>query len=313
MRRFGLGLWVLVASVGVASAQTPAGGVAQAGVKPPPNSGAFFGAPLDQKFDAVELLKQAPAAPKLKPDAPAGTTPGALGPAGVIVGPPPAPPPPPKVWTGGAEFGLNGSSGNSDLLNMRFGSNFKRDYEHNLFVGDLLYVYTNQQRKVTKDQALLNLRDEQFLNGTPYSLFTAGQLEYDRLRAYDFRVGVYTGVGYQFWKTDRGTLRGRIGAGAVREIGGDDVRNRWVPEAVLGGDFTARIDERQALVTSADAYPNLSHLGQYRVRVRAAYEILVDPTHNLILRFGLQDRYDSAPGPAKRNDVDYFTSLMFRF
>src|SRR5689334_15885118 len=49
---------------------------------------------------------------------------------GTIFKPPPKDPPkdapPPKVWSGGAEFGLNGSEGNSDLFKVRFGSNVKR-------------------------------------------------------------------------------------------------------------------------------------------------------------------------------------------
>jgi hypothetical protein len=62
-----------------------------------------------------------------------------------------------------------------------------------------------------------------------------------------------------------------------------------------------------------DVYPNLSQLGQYRVRARAGYEIVIDPTRGMVLRLGLQERYDSSPGNAKRNDVSYFTSLLFKF
>jgi hypothetical protein len=27
----------------------------------------------------------------------------------------------------------------------------------------------------------------------------------------------------------------------------------------------------------------------------------------------VQDRYDSSPGPARRNDLNYFATLLFRF
>jgi hypothetical protein len=47
--------------------------------------------------------------------------------------------------------------------------------------------------------------------------------------------------------------------------------------------------------------------------VRAAYEILIAPEWGLTLRLGIQDRYDSDPGDAKRNDFDYFSTLLLKF
>ena len=68
-----------------------------------------------------------------------------------------------------------------------------------------------------------------------------------------------------------------------------------------------------SFLSSVDMYPNLSQLGQYRVRARAGYEIVIAPEHGLVLRLGVQDRYDSDPGDAKRNDLAYFTTLGFKF
>jgi hypothetical protein len=89
--------------------------------------------------------------------------------------------------------------------------------------------------------------------------------------------------------------------------------DRWVPEAVVGGDFNHRFTDRQGFVSTVDVFPNLSQLGQFRVRARAGYEIVISPEHGMVLRLGVQDRYDSNPGPAKRNDLNYFTTLLFRF
>lgn len=59
--------------------------------------------------------------------------------------------------------------------------------------------------------------------------------------------------------------------------------------------------------------PPLIPVPHVRVRSFAAYEIVLNPGRNLALRPGIQDRYDSRPGPAKPNDVDYFTTLLFKF
>jgi hypothetical protein len=225
------------------------------------------------------------------------------------------PPPPPKRWFGGFEFGLNGSQGNSNIFSGRLGGNVDRKTDDNLFHVDLLYTLNRQDGTTNQDQALLNVRDEILFKGTPWSIFSATQVEYDQFRAYDFRVGTYLGLAYAWVKTDRTLFKTRLGAGAVREIDSKPVGplDRWVPEAVIGMDFNHRFSDRQGFVSSLDVYPNLSTLGQYRVRARAGYEIVIDPAHGLVLRLGLQDRYDSSPGPAKRNDLNYFTTLLFKF
>lgn len=227
--------------------------------------------------------------------------------------PPPAPPPP-RVWKGGIELGLNGSQGNSDVLSLRVGANADRRVERNLFHMDLLYTGSEQDGKTEQNQALLNLRDELLFPGSPYSLFSATQLEYDQFRAYDLQVGSYLGVAYRWVKTDATLFKTRVGAGAVRQMDlSGTAPSRWVPEAVIGGDWNHRFTDRQGFVSSLDVFPNLSQIGQFRVRARAGYEIVLAPEYGMVLRLGVQDRYDSSPGPAKRNDVNYFTTLLFKF
>jgi hypothetical protein len=227
--------------------------------------------------------------------------------------PPPDPPPPPR-WKGGVELGANGSQGNSDVLSLRLGANADRRTERNLFHMDFLYTLSRQDGATRQDQALLNLRDELLFPGSPYSLFSATQLEYDQFRAYDLQVGSYLGVAYRWVKTDATLFKTRVGAGAVRQMDlSGTAPSRWVPEAVVGGDWNHRFTDRQGFVSSLDVFPNLSQIGQFRVRARAGYEIVLAPEYGMVLRLGVQDRYDSSPGPAKRNDVNYFTTLLFKF
>src|SRR5207248_8897593 len=96
-------------------------------------------------------------------------------------------PPRPKIWAGGADLGLSGATGNSELLNLRGGWNVRRKTERNVFTSDLQYVYSQQDRATKAHQALFNTRDEVLFPSTRWSAFTAGQLEYDLLRAYRFR------------------------------------------------------------------------------------------------------------------------------
>ena len=284
----------------------------------------YFGPATNQQFSEKTLF---PKSGNSGPNSSGDDLPKTLGPDGKPVLPPPdpavmipdgslpVPPKPPKIWKGGVEFGINGNEGNSDVVSLRFAANADRKTDSNLFHIDLLYAFTNQDGTTKQNQAFLNARDEILFKGTPWSIFSALQVEYDELRAYDLRAGVYTGLSYLWLKDSTTLFKTRLGFGVVREVdtvaGGSP--DRWVPEAVIGDDFNYRFTDRQGFVSGMDIYPNLSQLGQFRVRARAGYEILIDPTHGLVLRLGIQERYDSSPGDAKRNDFSYFTSLMLKF
>jgi hypothetical protein len=221
----------------------------------------------------------------------------------------------PKRWFGGFEFGVNGSQGNADVLNLRLGGLVDYKTPGNLFHADLLYTLTHQDGTTRQNQALLNARDEILFPNSPWGVFASAQVEYDQFRQYDFRAGAYSGLSYLWVKTDHLLYKTRVGAGAVREesLGSSGLPGRWVPEALVGMDFNYRFTDRQGFLSSLDVYGNLSQLGQYRVRARAGYEILLDPKYGMVLRLGVQDRYDTLSGQSRRNDLNYFATLLFKF
>jgi len=87
-----------------------------------------------------------------------------------------------------------------------------------------------------------------------------------------------------------------------------------VPEAVLGHDLRYRFNDRNSFASVVDFYPRIDRqFGQYRVRTRTAYESVLDPKTGTIVRFGVQERYDSNPGNALRSDLTYFATLGLKF
>lgn len=296
MTRHGLGLGILaiLGMVGTVAAQTT----------PPKGGGAYFGSAPNEKFTPNSIFSPPP--PSVVPVQ--DTVPiGGSADGGLL----PVPPPLPRIWSGSAEAGLNGASGNSDLFNLRVGFDARRKVADNILTTDFLYTLTSQNKVTITNQALWNVRDEILFGDSPWSLFAAMNMEYDELRAFDFRIGVYGGVGYTVYDDADGTFKLRAGAGAVREIGGPP--SRWVPEFVFGYDYRYRFDERSSFVSVLDYYPRIDKFGQFRLRVRGAYENILDPENGIILRLGVQDRYDSDPGPAKKNDLTYFATLGFKF
>ncbi|MGL4422098.1 MAG: DUF481 domain-containing protein [Gemmataceae bacterium] len=264
----------------------------------PPGGQAYFGASKDAAFTQTGVFS--------KPEPmPAPSTDG-----GIFADP--APVPVKSPWKGSIEMGVNGSTGNSEVFNARAFVNADRKTETNLLHMDLLYQMSKNEGRTIQDQAIFNARDEILFPGSRWTVFAATNIEYDELRAYRFRVGVYAGVGYLVINDDTTLFKLRAGAGAVREIGGPG--DRWVPEAVLGYDFSHKFTERQSFVSNLDYYPRIDDWTQYRVRARAAYEVILDPKTGTAFRIGAQSRYDSNPGPnIKRHDLTYFAALAFNF
>ena len=115
---------------------------------------------------------------------------------------------------------------------------------------------------------------------------------------------------------DVGQLRDRVGGlnlgdASIQETGGP--RNDWFPEGQVGVDYEYRLTDRTRFTLTGDYYADLEDFDHYRVRVRAAFDILIDPDLNMWLRLGAFNRYDNWAFGSKRNDLDYFMTLLFRF
>lgn len=230
----------------------------------------------------------------------------------VVVGPElAAPAAPPKIWDGSIEFGLNGSSGNSEVFNFRLGVKGKRKTPTNELALNLLYIRNTQDGQDTANRMFMEGRDEWLNPNSPWTRYIHGTGEYDRFRAFDFRIAMDAGLGYSFVKNPATTLIGRFGPGFSREIGGPD--ESIVPEAVLGLEFEHKFSDRQKLIASTLIYPDLADFGEHRSINKAAWELLIDPSWNLSLQLSVLDRYDSTPNGAKPNDLDYALIALWSF
>lgn len=214
-------------------------------------------------------------------------------------------------WGGGVEFGLNGSQGNVDILKVRAGVDLKYDDPSNVFVLSGLYVFSEQGGSVLEQKGLLTTRDEIPFDAA-WAWFAQGQLEYDQFRAIDFRLAAHNGLAFKAYDDGVVKVKVRGGIGGSREFGGAPGTD-WIPEAQAGADYEYLLSNRTRFCLTGDYYPDLRDTSHYRIRARATLDVLIDPELNLVLRLGVQDRYDSRPLGAKNNDLDYFLSILFRF
>ena len=239
----------------------------------------------------------------------------APGPEAVAPGPetvaPPAVEPPPKLWEGGLELGLDGSDGNSQTFNLHFGGKLKRKTEFNTFSTELDYKKNRSDSVETANKAFLDSRLEHLFQDSPWTWFVHNIEDYDEYKAYDLRVSLDAGMGYQLLKSDFTSLISRFGGGTTREIGGPD--DTFIPELVYGLEGEHKISKRQKLSASAEYRPDVGDFANYRLTSKAAWEVLLDEVRHLSMKVSVLDRYDSYSDGTRPNDIDYALTLLWSF
>ena len=214
-------------------------------------------------------------------------------------------------WSGGFEFGLTGSEGNAPRMNFRVGAQAQHHTGGRVLSFDSSYSRATDRSELSEHKLLASAKHDWLFPGRPWVLFQLAGLEFDQFKDFDVRLNAALGPGYQFVHSESTALLGRLGFGAAREIGG--ANQRLTPEAVAGVDFKHQLSERQKLTAAAEAFPDLADLGEFRMVAKGAWEILVNPEFHLNLKLGVEDRFDSTPDGAKKNDLDYFVTLLWKF
>ncbi len=216
-----------------------------------------------------------------------------------------------KGWDSHAEFGLDGSDGNSDTIAYQVGIATKRVTKQHTLGMNLNYRNASSSDVTTEDNGRFNLDYDYLFKESSWSGFGKYGMEWDKFKAFDLRLWLNGGLGYYWFRDDDTTLVTRFGAGASKEIGApvDD----WVPEAVFGVEAERQLTARQKLKGRVDYFPAWEDFSDYRLVSDFAWEILLDGSENMSLRLAATDRYDSTPQGADPNDVYYSLLLLYKF
>jgi Protein of unknown function, DUF481 len=214
-------------------------------------------------------------------------------------------------WDGGIELGVSGATGNTSTLTLRTGFDVRYDDPDIFMIFNVLYFLNQVNQGEVENQGFALYRNELPIDGG-IGWYAQAALEYDEFRTIYLRASSHSGLTYTFLQDANQLLKFRAGAGVAREWGGPSPSD-WVPEGQAGFDYEYRLTTRTKFVSAVDYYPDLNDFNHYRVRVRASFDILLDPTANIYLRLGAFDRYDSNPYGSKRNDLTYWMMLQFKF
>jgi putative salt-induced outer membrane protein YdiY len=217
----------------------------------------------------------------------------------------------PAPWDTGLELGLNGSSGTSDTLSIRTGGYVKRESRFSKLDLSAYYNRTTDGGAATQNNAQADVRNDWLLDEqSPWTLYGTLNVFYDEFQAFDLQTSGNTGVGYRFVHEPGLEMMARVGAGTSREIGGPD--DRWVPESLVGFEYSQQLSATQKFYGKLDYYPEWEEIGEYRMVADTGWEIeLVQPS-NLSLKISASDRYDSTPNGAEPHLLNYSVLLLLK-
>ena len=217
----------------------------------------------------------------------------------------------PTPWDTSIELGINGSSGTSESLSIRTGGYIKRESRFSKLDLSTSYNRTTNGGEATQDNAQLDARNDWLLDeSSPWTLYATGNLFYDHFAAFDAQVNANTGVGYRFLHEPGLNLIGRMGAGTSREVGGPD--DRWVPESLLGVEYSQQLSSTQKFYSKLDYFPEWEEFGEYRLVADIAWEIALVQPSNLSLKIAASDRFDSTPNGSNPHLVNYSVLLLLK-
>jgi putative salt-induced outer membrane protein YdiY len=214
-------------------------------------------------------------------------------------------------WEGNVEFGLNGTDGNTKTFNVRLGATakYKTDWLERAL--QLTTIQKSANGVTTANTTLLDGRLDWPMKSSPWNYFMHGLWEYDQFKAFDYRLSVDTGFGYEFFQTDVTTLIGRAGIAGSQEFGGTN--DEFTPEYYFGAEFKRAINDSNKISFKLDYYPSMSDFQDYRLNSQASWEMVLAKEWGLSMKWSVIDRYDSTPHGAKPNDLDYSTLLIWAF
>lgn len=217
-----------------------------------------------------------------------------------------------RDWDSSVEFGLSGTEGNTRRQSLRFVFQTRRNTEHLETSFKSFFRMTSQDERDSLKQFTLDARNDWLHPGTnDFRYFVQGKLEFDDAQAWDHRTSGFGGIGYALIRDDKTTLLARSGFGGSKRSGVED--DDFRAEAFLAADLTHAISERQKFQAGFEYLPNTDGWQEYRLNADASWELKIDPKNDLYLRMGVANRFDSDPGSARPNDLDYFVNLGWTF
>ena len=213
-------------------------------------------------------------------------------------------------WTRTFQLGVSGAQGNTKNNDVLAALDMDYEDEKKRWALDAAYRFGAADGATTENAGLAQLRRDWLLPESRWFFFGIGRFDYDQFRSWTYRVNGSGGIGYEFLKSERFDLTGRLGPSLTKEFNEND----FFVEALVGLDALWKISPNHSLGLSNIIYPALNDLGEFRNLSTLAWKwkLMEDPGLSLIA--GVDNEYESSvESGLKHNDVKYSTSIGLDF
>ncbi len=215
-------------------------------------------------------------------------------------------------WKIRLDLGLNGQSGNSEILNFNTGLTIRREAPGDRLTLYGLGRYSRDNGVRSANEIIVGASWEVDLSSRCF-WYLKGELEHDEFENLDLRATVTTGLGYFVIREADTELKVRGGIGYQHETfdtGESD--DQAIGE--LGVDFRKDIAPWLQYVHSTTINPSFEDIGDVRVVMTNAVDIPLVPDKSWKLRLGVKHQYDAQPEPGiDRLDTFYFANIGIDF
>ena len=219
-----------------------------------------------------------------------------------------------EQWTGGADFGVAYTSGNSETTNLALGLGLTRTTIRDKTSAYAAAIY-NRDRTGGETRTIANtlrggLRYERNINKKWFG-YGFGDLEHNGLQDLKLRLVLGGGLGYHLIRNERTEVDLLGGLAWNREFFDGPDNDRSSAEGQLGQTLVHRLSSRMALKEQLFFFPNLSRGGEYRINFDTS--LVSDVTRRIAWHLTVSDRYLSdPPGGFKKNDLLITTGLKLK-
>jgi putative salt-induced outer membrane protein YdiY len=217
-------------------------------------------------------------------------------------------------WTGGADFGVALTRGNSDTTNIALGLAMSRETLRDKTSIYAASIYSRDKTEGVSRTVANTIRfggryDRDF---TP-KLFGYGftDLEHNGLQDLDLRWVLGGGLGYHAIRNERLSFDLLGGLAMNRENFEGDEDDRTSLEAQAGQTLSWKLNSRVSLKEQLFFFPNLSDGGEYRIAFDAG--MTMDITKRIGWQITLSDRFLSNPPVGfRQNDLLLTTGVKLK-
>src|SRR5215813_2679262 len=173
-----------------------------------------------------------------------------------------------EQWSGGLDFGVALTSGNSDTLNLALGLGLTRETRRDKTTLYAASIYNRDSTSGVSHTIANTIRgglryDRDF--SRKWFAYGFTDLEHNALQDLTLRMVLGGGIGYHAVRNDRTKLDFLGGLAWNRESFSGNFNDRSSAEAQLGQTLSHHLSKRTSLKEQFFVFPNLSRGGEYRI------------------------------------------------